>query len=132
MPAKVIGLTALAAKLRNVRISADDLETALRTGSFEIVNAAKQNAPVLTGQLRRSIRVWTKVSGDEAEARIGTNLDYARRIEFGFVGADKLGRRYNQAAKPYLRPALKAKREKALEIIRDEIRKSVRSGIRSL
>lgn len=37
---------------------------------------------------------------------IGTDVEYARRIEFGFVGADSLGRVYNQAAQPYLRPAL--------------------------
>ena len=37
---------------------------------------------------------------------IGTKVDYARRIEFGFVGPDSLGRNYNQAAQPYLRPAL--------------------------
>jgi len=36
---------------------------------------------------------------------VGTNLVYARRVEFGFVGKDKLGRRYNQAARPYLYPA---------------------------
>ena len=37
---------------------------------------------------------------------IGTDVDYARRVEYGFVGPDSLGRVYNQRAQPYLRPAL--------------------------
>lgn len=31
-----------------------------------------------------------------ASGHIGTNVKYARRIEFGFVGKDKIGRKYNQ------------------------------------
>lgn len=37
---------------------------------------------------------------------VGSNMPYARRLELGFVGMDKAGRRYNQAARPYLRPSL--------------------------
>lgn len=42
---------------------------------------------------------------DKPFAVVGTNLEYARRIEHGFVGKDSLGRSYNQAPKPYLHPA---------------------------
>jgi len=42
---------------------------------------------------------------DAPFAVTGTNLEYARRIEHGFVGKDSLGRSYNQAPKPYLHPA---------------------------
>lgn len=44
-------------------------------------------------------------SDDKPFAIVGTNLEYARRIEHGFVGKDRLGRTYNQAAKPYMYPA---------------------------
>ncbi len=43
--------------------------------------------------------------------RIGSNVEYALRIEFGFNGQDSLGRTYNQAAKPFLRPILDHKDE---------------------
>lgn len=37
---------------------------------------------------------------------IGSNLPYSRRLELGFTGIDKLGRRYDQKPRPYLRPSL--------------------------
>lgn len=58
------------------------------------------------GRLRSSIthkvvRKRLKVIG-----LVGANTEYARRQELGFVGTDALGRSYNQAERPYLRPAL--------------------------
>jgi len=43
--------------------------------------------------------------------QVGTNLEYARRLELGFVGIDAKGRKYDQAPRPYLRPALEKNRE---------------------
>lgn len=126
---KVKGLASLGRKLKRLKVKPKDVETALRLGGQLIVNQAKINAPFLSGQLRRDLRVWTKVSGSEVEARAGTNLDYARRQEFGFVGADKLGRRYNQAARPYMRPAAKSKRAAALKEIRLHIARSFRRSV---
>jgi hypothetical protein len=40
-----------------------------------------------------------------------SNVVYAKRIEEGFHGTDSLGRRYNQPAYPFLRPALIAARD---------------------
>jgi len=40
---------------------------------------------------------------------VGTNVEYARRIEHGFVGVDSLGRHYNQEGRPYLYPAFFSK-----------------------
>jgi len=62
-----------------------------------------------TGRLRSSIT--HEVEG--TTGRVGTNVEYARRVELGFVGADSLGRVYNQSPRPYLRPALH-KNEKAI------------------
>jgi phage gpG-like protein len=42
---------------------------------------------------------------DSPFAIVGSNVEYARRIEHGFVGQDSLGRTYNQSPKPYLHPA---------------------------
>lgn len=49
--------------------------------------------------------------------KIGTDLEYAARIEFGFTGPDSLGRVYNQPAQPYLRPAFDTKRTAAVNEI---------------
>lgn len=43
---------------------------------------------------------------DEIVVEVGTNVIYARRLEFGFTGTDAAGRNVKQAARPYLRPTL--------------------------
>ena len=45
------------------------------------------------------------MSAQKVNIRVGTDLEYAARIEYGFSGADSRGRHYNQPPKPYLRPA---------------------------
>lgn len=62
------------------------------------------NAP--TGDYRRS---WThefSTSGMTVEAVVGTNKPQGRRLEYGFVGADSLGRIYNQPPFPHVGPAV--------------------------
>jgi len=98
----------------------------LKTG-FKVETSAKEGCPVLTGRLRASISTnWAgsglsegKTGGKAKKGdgvkqppgskgltvAVGSNVKYARRIEHGFVGKDKLGRRYNQSGKPYLYPA---------------------------
>lgn len=95
------------------------IDNALKAAALLAMNAAKQKAPYITSNLKRSIHI----GGDEGLEQpttgtdigrprerhvvaVGTNVPYARRVEFGFAGTDKLGRTYHQPAKPYLRPAL--------------------------
>ncbi|WP_329317992.1 HK97 gp10 family phage protein [Streptomyces sp. NBC_01262] len=62
------------------------------------------NAP--TGDYRRS---WThEVSSDgvNVTAVVGTNKPQAQRLEYGFTGADSLGRVFNQPPYPHVGPAL--------------------------
>jgi len=70
-----------------------------------------QDAPtpprVLTGRLRTSITHQVTEEGNEVVGRVGTDVPYAARLEFGFFGADRRGRNFNQAARPFLRPALR-------------------------
>lgn len=83
------------------------MESALVTAVQLPINQAKRDVPVDTGTLRRSIAVLSQSSdGPKAEVAIGSDAPYAARIEFGFVGTDSLGRRYNQAGQPYLTPAI--------------------------
>jgi hypothetical protein len=59
------------------------------------------NAP--TGDYRRS---WTIEWRGMASASVGTNKPQGRRLENGFVGADSLGRVYNQPPFPHVEPSV--------------------------
>jgi len=60
-----------------------------------------------TGTLKgRITHTKPKVTSEGLVGQVGTNLEYARRLELGFIGVDSIGRKYAQAPRPYLRPAL--------------------------
>jgi len=58
------------------------------------------NAP--TGDYRRSWNTRLTMKGDAVQADVGTNKPQGRRLEFGFVGTDSLGRFYNQPPFPHV------------------------------
>jgi HK97 gp10 family phage protein len=84
----------------------------------------------ITGNLFRSIRpLTTKKSPGRVEVLVGSDnkytkapkrkknskarpivvgspMEYARRLEYGFSDTDRLGRTFNQQPRPFLRPAL--------------------------
>ncbi|MEH0586815.1 HK97 gp10 family phage protein [Streptomyces sp. B21-106] len=62
------------------------------------------NAP--TGDYRRSWTHEVSTDGFSVTAVVGTNKPQARRLEYGFVGADSLGRIYNQPPYPHVGPAV--------------------------
>lgn len=120
------------------------LLNALKSGALLIANEAKTNAPYRTGNLRRSIHVGgegtdgnttgSDIGGqssgrDFAEVKVGTNVEYAARQEFGFSGADSLGRVYNQPARPYLRPALESEKGAAEREIAGAVRAQLRRAV---
>ncbi len=51
---------------------------------------------------------------DKFTGVVGSNVEYARRYDMGFVGMDSLGRKYNQAPRAYLRVALEKNRSRIL------------------
>lgn len=74
------------------------------------VRAAASGRPgprVQTGDYRRSIflREYMTLDGDPV-ALVSSNRPQARRLEFGFVGPDVLGRVFNQPPYPHWRPAM--------------------------
>lgn len=62
------------------------------------------NAP--TGDYRRSWTMEVKSGLGGVEGIAGTNKPQARRLEYGFVGTDSLGRTYDQPPYPHVQPAL--------------------------
>src|SRR5438552_19046477 len=77
---------------------AEGARAAVAEGAHLVERKAKQNAPVVSGTLRRSIRVLgpTPWGFGGWSALIGPSAIYGRRVELGFHGADSLGRNYDQ------------------------------------
>lgn len=78
------------------------MKRAMEVARTEIVN--NTNFPVVSSRYKNSLKSAT---GEESINRvdttpskitgeIGTSVPYATRVEFGFVGEDSLGRKYNQ------------------------------------
>jgi hypothetical protein len=70
-------------------------------------NASGRPGPnVITGAYRNSWRPETKSLPYGAICTIGTDLPYGRRLEFGFMGTDSLGRSFHQPPFAHVQPAL--------------------------
>lgn len=127
------GLDALSLRVKYLARAAErGLAFGVSEGALLIQEEAKLLVPVDTGNLRDSIH--TEVVRDEpahqelcvvpaVEAANDWGFDpaYARRIEFGFVGPDRLGRVYNQPPQPYMRPALDSKRAEVIDTIKQSV-----------
>jgi len=105
-------------------------EQAMLKGGWIIANEAaanvRRNKSVITGNLMGSIHPEIgKVTPDSVDVLIGTNLVYAKRVEYGFFGKDRIGRFFTQRPRPYLRPAFDTKKQEALAFIASEIKKTV-------
>ena len=81
--------------------SAADLQAATQR------NASGRPGPnVITGAYRASWRVDNLGDGAVVSRRVGSDAPQALRLEFGFVGPDRLGRVYDQPPFPHHRPAV--------------------------
>ena len=69
------------------------LDDFLPAFALALTQRIQEYTPVLTGRLRASIQV---LDLSATQITIGTNVVYARRIEYGFLGKDSLGREYHQ------------------------------------
>lgn len=105
---KIEGIKELKAKFKAIDSEIQQaLSQAVSAGAAVVERDAKMRVVVDNGDLRRSIKeLQNKETHGRIESQVGSDLDYAARIEFGYTGPDKLGRLFNQAAQPYLRPAL--------------------------
>ena len=126
----VIGAEDLAAKFRALAddIKGPALEAATRAAALPVLNQVRitvpegGRTPYKTGTYRRSFQMETaEKTAERCTVVVGTDAPQARRLEYGFVGADKLGRVYNQAARPHIRPALDENRGAAVDEFRAAI-----------
>lgn len=107
-------------------LGTEAIEEPLLAGGWIVASEAKRLARFKTGTLRRSIRAELVEPG---LVIVGTEVAYGRRIEFGFIGADSLGRNYHQAPSPYLRPAFRTKKEEAMDTVKAGIRDVIQSRL---
>ena len=129
-----MGVTFTAEATVNTQAIMNALSRAIKPVVLEAADLIQQEAkslvPVDTGALRDSIHIEERADGpfyyevsvhpaELADNRWGLDPAYARRIEYGFVGLDSLGRNYNQAAQPYIRPAWDSQKEAAQKAIVD-------------
>lgn len=61
---------------------------------------------IQTGDYVRSIALSMSGNAAFSTAEVGTDKPQGRRLEFGYVGMDALGRNYNQPPYPHFGPAL--------------------------
>lgn len=87
--ANVRGLDSLARKLRDLKVSGEQLRQVAEAGLTPIITEAKAHIantsyhPYATGNLSNDLRIESAATGKaEAEARGGTNLEYAIVEEF--------------------------------------------------
>ena len=108
----------------------------VRDAAQVFIEQAQAIVPVDTGLLQSNIQGEVTAAGPfYNEMRVSPAIDaankwgfspaYARRIEFGFVGLDSLGRYYNQAPRPYMRPAWDLGQQPALEKASDLLRAAI-------
>jgi len=74
-------------------------------------------APVDTGQYRASIRTDPGEDMGRPVSLIGTPMPQACRLEYGFVGPDRLGRVYHQSPRPHWRPPFDQNKEHYRDIM---------------
>jgi len=101
----IIGLTDAIQSIDRIR---GDAGTKVNTSMGEVAvwaqRAVRQQAPVDTGRYRDSIGLFNQSRGDHYQYVIGSSLPYGARLELGFTGLDRLGRRYDQAPRPHFGP----------------------------
>jgi len=95
-------------KMRRFLLGWDEAERdLLQTAADMMLEKVRALAPYRTGVYRMSWQIQASGRG----YLIFTNHPAARRLEYGFVGTDSLGRNYNQAPRPHMRPAVTEVRE---------------------
>ena len=109
------------------------LEAATWAAALPVLNQVRitepegGRTPYKTGTYRRGWHMETvEKTPERCTVIVGNDQPQGPRLEFGFVGADKLGRVYNQAARPHIRPALDENRGAAVDESRAAIGDIVR------
>lgn len=93
-------------------------------------NASGRPGPnVQLGDYRGSIHLNTLVENGRPVAAVATTMPQGPRLEYGFNGADALGRRFRQAPLPHWRPAVEKYEPILSAAIRDAVGQAAKGSI---
>lgn len=97
-----------------------DIKRSINVGNPGGKNPSAPGEPPrkVTARLFNSIFGKVIRNGSQILGVVGTNVVYGRRLELGFAGKDSLGRAYNQAPRPFIRPAFSRNRDRIKKILR--------------
>ncbi|MFE4535801.1 HK97 gp10 family phage protein [Streptomyces scopuliridis] len=85
-------------------------------------NASGRPGPrVITGQYRASWDVRVHSSGGQVTAEVFSDAPQSRRLEYGFVGADSIGRHYRQPPFPHVEPAFRQTQPGFIQALADGV-----------
>jgi hypothetical protein len=88
----LVGFGQLAAIMKDLVDNIDDkLTPAARESAERLRNRMAAEAPKATGRLAGSFKIATR----KGEATVYSDVPYAHRVEYGFMGTDALGRSYH-------------------------------------
>jgi hypothetical protein len=76
---------------------------------------------VITGQYRASWDVRMSTGGGQVTAKVYSDAPQARRLEYGFVGVDSLGRHYRQPPFPHVEPAFRQTQPGFIQALADGV-----------
>ncbi|MFE7780621.1 HK97 gp10 family phage protein [Streptomyces nigrescens] len=85
-------------------------------------NASGRPGPnVITGQYRASWDVRMRTGGGEVTAEVFSDAPQSRRLEYGFVGVDSIGRHYRQPPFPHVEPAFRQTEPAFIQALADGV-----------
>ena len=97
------------------------LESYIKKSFGKSPSKAGEPPGVDTGRLRNSITHEIDTVLWDIIGRVGTNVEYARRLELGFHDTDSKGRHVDQAPRPYLRRAIEENKQELINILSGRI-----------
>lgn len=125
-----------------VNVQKKVMRGALRAGQKVILDQARANVPVASGDLRKSLRISTRMKGAMATATLKAGSKkafYAQMVEFGtaahlikpknaralffFGNASAAINHPGSKKKPFMRPAFDARAQASIEAFADYVRK---------
>jgi phage gpG-like protein len=92
----VVGVERLTATLAAAAVRVVDMSEPMRATGTLVSTRARADAPVITGRLAASVRAST----DSEAAAIGSGLEYANRVHWGYA-------RFGQRAQPFIYDAVR-------------------------
>ena len=122
-----------------VKLEKNIMRSAMRQGAKVMQRQAVANVPVKSGDLKKSIKIGTRVRGGRVTAMVKTKLFYAKFVEFG-TSAHNISAKQNgwlsfmnifakevahpgSRPRPFLRPAMDATAGAAVVAVGEQIKK---------